>query len=508
MTTQQVQVLTLGVWLGTWAVVGLTGLIMVCTRRPDRWVRWHVRALLLPVLSALWALVVHRSAVSMGPWRSDGLGLAMGLYVAALGYIVQRFSVRYLHGDHRYGAYFGGITWTTLAASMVWMSRTLWLEAVAWTAMDVGLLLLIALARESQPVRAVAALTARRLAFSVAAVIAAACWCGLATGTADAATAMARVQMLPAADRMGISVLLVVAALAQAGGWPFGRWLLESAVTPTPVSAIMHAGLVNAGGLLLTRWAPVLGAAGPVPHALLLVFAWISVALGTGVLLVQVDYKRQLVASTMAQMGLMLMQCAIGAYDAAIVHLILHGVFKATLFLRSGFALPRPAQVLGAPGATENRVAPWPWLAGAVFALLYWWAVPQEPVRAMSALMLGAGLAITVRQVRGVREGRWAGLISVLVAAGVAEVVRMGVDAGLLRLLGWPNVPGVPGWGLVAAGLLAILALVWLAVSMAPSSRWAVRLYLGLVHIGDPRPDAMEPHPRSLAHYAKEAVLR
>ena len=53
---------------------------------------------------------------------------------------------------------------------------------------------------------------------------------------------------------------------------------------------------------------------------------------------VQVDYKRQLVGSTIAQMGFMLVQCALGAYLAAIIHAILHGLFKSTLFLRAGSA--------------------------------------------------------------------------------------------------------------------------------------------------------------------------
>ena len=56
-------------------------------------------------------------------------------------------------------------------------------------------------------------------------------------------------------------------------------------------------------------------------------------------MLVHVDYKRQLVGSTIAQMGFMLIQCALGAYLAAIIHAVLHGLFKSTLFLQAGSAL-------------------------------------------------------------------------------------------------------------------------------------------------------------------------
>ena len=61
--------------------------------------------------------------------------------------------------------------------------------------------------------------------------------------------------------------------------------------------------------------------------------------IGTGIMLVHVDYKRQLVGSTIAQMGFMLIQCALGAYLAAIIHAVLHGLFKSTLFLQAGSAI-------------------------------------------------------------------------------------------------------------------------------------------------------------------------
>ena len=126
--------------------------------------------------------------------------------------------------------------------------------------------------------------------------------------------------------------MIIVAVMIPAAQWPFKRWLIESAVAPTPVSAIMHAGLVNAGGIMLTRFSPLFH--DDIAQIILLIFSSISVLIGTGISLVQVDYKRQLVGSTIAQMGFMLIQCALGAYLAAVIHLILHGLFKATLFYK------------------------------------------------------------------------------------------------------------------------------------------------------------------------------
>ena len=83
---------------------------------------------------------------------------------------------------------------------------------------------------------------------------------------------------------------------------------------------------------------------------ILLIISSMSVLIGSGISLVHVDYKRQLVGSTMSQMGFMLVQCAMGVYSAAIIHLILHGIFKATLFLQSGsvvrrFNIPTPPNI-------------------------------------------------------------------------------------------------------------------------------------------------------------------
>ena len=141
-------------------------------------------------------------------------------------------------------------------------------------------------------------------------------------------------------ERTCIQLLLIFSVVIPAGQWPFQRWLLDSAVAPTPVSAVMHAGIVNAGGIILTLFAPLFNQ-GNVAQITLLILASISVLMGTGIMFVQVDYKRQLVGSTIAQMGFMLVQCALGAYLAAIIHAVLHGLFKSTLFLKAGSAIHR-----------------------------------------------------------------------------------------------------------------------------------------------------------------------
>ncbi|WP_316409762.1 proton-conducting transporter membrane subunit [Legionella israelensis] len=138
--------------------------------------------------------------------------------------------------------------------------------------------------------------------------------------------------------------LILLAALTQSAIWPFHRWLISSLNSPTPVSALMHAGLVNGGGILIVKFAPLFSTNESLLTILFLLGA-ISTVLGNIWKLIQTDIKRILACSTMAQMGFMMMQCALGLFSAAITHLCWHGLFKAYLFLSSGSAITQTKPV-------------------------------------------------------------------------------------------------------------------------------------------------------------------
>jgi NAD(P)H-quinone oxidoreductase subunit 5 len=134
----------------------------------------------------------------------------------------------------------------------------------------------------------------------------------------------------------GLSFILM-GALSQSAIWPFHKWLLSSLNAPTPVSAVMHAGLVYGGGFLLARFAPLYLEAS---FMLSFIFAvgLASAVLGTLWYLMKNDVKRMLACSTMGQMGFMIAQCGLGLFPAAVAHLCWHGLYKAYLFLASGAA--------------------------------------------------------------------------------------------------------------------------------------------------------------------------
>jgi len=161
-----------------------------------------------------------------------------------------------------------------------------------------------------------------------------------------------------------VTLLIFIAAMSKSAQVPFHMWLPDSLYAPTPVHALLHAGIINAGGFLLARLA---GLYALTPATLHLVFAvgMLTALLGSSMMLVQNDIKKTLGYSTIGQMGFMIMECGLGGFGLAIFHLIAHGLFKGTIFLNCGYVIhsarQEPRQPLG------NRVP-----AGAQFSALTW----------------------------------------------------------------------------------------------------------------------------------------
>jgi NAD(P)H-quinone oxidoreductase subunit 5 len=151
---------------------------------------------------------------------------------------------------------------------------------------------------------------------------------------------------LPQSSQSGwIALLLVLAVMTKASLFPFHRWLPNTLETPTPVSALMHAGVINAGGFLLIRLIPLLQA-----HLGVMIFLTIIGAL-TALIgglhsLVQASVKKRLAYSTVSQMGFMCVQYGLGSPLSALFHLFSHGLYKATAFLDSGNGLTRKTATL------------------------------------------------------------------------------------------------------------------------------------------------------------------
>lgn len=315
--------------------------------------RPHLRLSLL-----LWSgLIALLAAVFIAPsslFGFDGLSAVICTLTLFVGAIITAFSQRYMRSDPRKRRYF--ILVTLIVASILGfvLARNLLVFAIAWCASGVLLGELVGHASS----RGEGALAARRvrLTFAVGdlSLLAALALLGWQAGSFQIAAVKSAAAYLPLPVVTLAALLMLVAGAARCALPPFSGWLQSSMTAPTPVSALMHAGLVNAGGFLLLRFAPVFEAAPIARYATVAVGLFASLW-GIGVMSVRPDIKRSLAGSTVSQMGFMIMSCGLGAYTAALWHIVAHGLFKAWLFLGSGSAVgikPDRKLVLGSQRST------------------------------------------------------------------------------------------------------------------------------------------------------------
>jgi NAD(P)H-quinone oxidoreductase subunit 5 len=303
----------------------------------------------------------------------DGLTVVMWVTVTFFSGIVHSYSRRYMAGDPAIERFFGRMFAFTLVVMVLVAAESLLLFGVAWLAMGLVMADLIGHV-EGWPQAAAAGALARRYFLASSALLAAGLgtlwWATDATTVSGVASA---VGTAPSTVVLLAAGALLLAAMVQSALVPFQAWLLASMTAPTPASALMHAGFVNAGGILLVRFAPVV----TVEPAFMLLVAAVGAAsalLGKLLKSVQVDVKTRLGCSTVGQMGFMILQAGIGFFGAATTHLVLHGFYKAYLFLSSGEEVEHTSpdgasRTTGGPGAVGTVVVVLTALAGgAVFA--------------------------------------------------------------------------------------------------------------------------------------------
>jgi NADH-quinone oxidoreductase subunit L len=170
-----------------------------------------------------------------------------------------------------------------------------------------------------------------------------------------------------------VTLLLFIGAMSKSAQFPIHIWLPRSLYAPTPVHALLHAGIINAGGFLINRLAPLYGLSSTTLHVAFVV-GMVTAVLGATMMLAQNDIKKTLGFSTIGQMGYMIMECGLGAFSLAIFHLVAHGLFKATVFLNCGNVIHKarqePAFPHADPHAEEQEFSRLTWFTGFTTTLL------------------------------------------------------------------------------------------------------------------------------------------
>ncbi|MEW6470848.1 MAG: proton-conducting transporter membrane subunit [Actinomycetota bacterium] len=225
-----------------------------------------------------------------------------------------------------------------------------------------------------------------------------------------------------------VALLLVVAALARAGQLPLPRWLPGTVAAPTPVSALLHAGAVNAGAVLLVRATPLL-APQRLAATALAIAAGATVVVGWVATKGRPDVKGTLAESTGVQMGFMLLAVAVGAPVAALTHLAGHALYKSVRFLGAGDAIARRLSARRwAPARAGLQVGPamaGGAAAGAIAAT--WWSLAAD-VAAPERWLVGAALAAAAGHgtaLLAAQPARVAGPIGVRASAAAAGTLAL-----------------------------------------------------------------------------------
>jgi NAD(P)H-quinone oxidoreductase subunit 5 len=271
--------------------------------------------------------------------RVDVVSTTMLCLVTFIGWIVLRYSRSYLEGEARQASFIGWMAATLACVLMVVSSGNLVQLVIFWTATSLCLHKLLLFYPDRQP-----AIRAARKKFIIArvadvSIVGASLLLYLAYGTTDIAVLLDRASQGTATVWIVIATaLLAVSALMKSAQFPTHGWLSEVMEAPTPVSALLHAGVINAGGFLLIRFADVMLLA-PGILAVLVIVGGFTAILGGAVMLTQSAVKTSLAWSTIGQMGFMIMQCGLALFPLALLHIVAHSLYKAHAFLASGSAV-------------------------------------------------------------------------------------------------------------------------------------------------------------------------
>ncbi|PZR18410.1 MAG: NADH-quinone oxidoreductase subunit L [Archangium gephyra] len=441
------------------------------------WVSGAALALTAVRVLATFLAPLQPSVVLGGFVRVDLTACLMLSLVTCLGWVVARYSQRYLAGEAGLRRYERSLLTTLAGASLLVVSNHFGLLVLAWFLVSVALHQLLTF----YPQRRGAIVAAhKKFILSRAAdalLVVGTVLIGNAVGSffvSDALAAAASYDRLPVEVHLGM-VLIVGTVVLKSAQLPFHGWLTQVMEAPTPVSALLHAGVVNLGGYVLIQLSPMLLRA-TLAQGLLLAFGLATVVIGALTMMTRVSVKVALAWSTIAQMGFMLVQCALGAWEFAVLHLLAHSAYKAHAFLSAGTTVQTWLEL----GPPSRRTAGNTGVAVAV--LLGLWGVVMAVTRLLRPGLFTAEWAVTTAVLAmGVSPsaalawswGRATALRALAPVFGVSSVL-----VALHWVLG-PREPHGPeftfGWG---AALVAFVGLFALQASLQARPQSAVARWL------------------------------
>ncbi len=285
------------------------------------------------------------SWVSVGDFRPDmalrldPLSLVMLFVVTVVGFFIHVYSTEYMESDERFARFMSYMNLFVGSMLFLVLGDNLLLLYLGWEGVGLCSFLLIGFWYHEQ-----ANADAARKAFVVTRIGDTAMAIGLFLlflhhGTLHIPELLARIEAawpLGSPLATAAALLLLGGAVGKSAQLPLQTWLPDAMAGPTPVSALIHAATMVTAGVYLIARMHTLYDLSPFASAVVAAVGALTLLLSGFTALTQRDIKRVLAYSTISQIGYMFLALGVGAYGAAIFHLMTHAFFKALLFLSAG----------------------------------------------------------------------------------------------------------------------------------------------------------------------------
>ncbi|MDP3371272.1 MAG: proton-conducting transporter membrane subunit [Candidatus Paracaedibacteraceae bacterium] len=436
----------------------------------------------------------------------DALAVIMVTLVTFIGLCVGSFAYRYLMGNTKYRSFFIQLTLLILSVSVMVSADNIIMLFMSWCLSNVLLVKLMIHKKSWKAAKASGMLALKN--YIAGAVFIAVAFVLLYWVTSETSL-QALVKFNYSAEStliLSALSLLLIGAMTQSAIWPFHRWLISSLNSPTPVSAIMHAGLINGGGILLTRFAPLY-----LQHSHLLTTIFL-IGIGTSLVgsmwkLMQSDVKRMLACSTIAQMGFMFAQCGLGLFPAAVAHIVWHGMFKAYLFLSSGGAAQEKRLDLRYPPKSLAFICAI--ICGVMGSFGFAFASGKSWLSGDTTLvlMIVSFLSASQFSLTMLTNKTLKNLVPVFILTGLFGLVY-GASVQLITTIMDPMklIQTQPLNGFHFAGMIALI-LTWLAMLFSPNHKktnrpptWVLKGYVAALNASQPASSTITAHRNQYAY--------
>ncbi|WP_226389175.1 proton-conducting transporter transmembrane domain-containing protein [Penaeicola halotolerans] len=335
--------------------------------------------------------------------RFDALSVLMMNMIAILSFFIIKFSINYLDGDAKHGAFIGRLAATFATVFLLVTAGNLGLLFLAWVMASVTLHRLLIFYPERITAQNAAKKKFILARLGDACLLIAILLLYKAFGSGDFQLIFESIQSGAFMISWQIEVaalFLALAAVLKSAQFPTHGWLVEVMETPTPVSALLHAGLLNAGPFLIIRMAYVLDVSTVAPLFLIFLGGFTAIFASIAYM-TQTSVKTALGYSSVGHMGFSLMLGGLGVYAAGMLHLVAHSFYKAHAFLSTGSVIDRVK--IARVGKLPKKVKLWKVLLGLCLAILMYtgfallWGIEFD--KELSLLLVGAVISLGLTRI-------------------------------------------------------------------------------------------------------------